>query len=289
METNAKKELLRATARLFTRVFLIVIPILLGAALIIRIVGSNPLEIRDWYDLDDIRNNLDGKYILMNNLGSSTDGYEELASETANQGKGWQPIGTRDHPFSGIFDGQGLQIRDLFINRPDERYVGLFHSQNAGCTIKNVGLVKALVVGRGYVGGLLGENRGDVSNSYFVGNLSGEYDVGGLVGFNDFGATVTNSYSTGTVTGNDSVGGLVGNNDGYVSYSYSAGDVTGNEGVGGLVGSKGCNGYVNYSFWDAQTSRQAVSNGGTGRTTAKMRDITNYLEAGWNITAVDFG
>ena len=51
-------------------------------------------EIRDWYDLDAIRDNLGGSYILMNDLDSTTAGYEELASPTANGGKGWEPIGS---------------------------------------------------------------------------------------------------------------------------------------------------------------------------------------------------
>ena len=42
------------------------------------------LGIRDWNDLDDVRNNLGGQHILMNDLDSTTAGYEELASPTAN-------------------------------------------------------------------------------------------------------------------------------------------------------------------------------------------------------------
>jgi hypothetical protein len=72
---------------------------LITVALIAGMVGcdgddSQNLEIRTWYDLDAIGNNLSGSYILMNDLDSTTDGYEELASPTANGGKGWQPIGT---------------------------------------------------------------------------------------------------------------------------------------------------------------------------------------------------
>ena len=68
--------------------------------------GSQNLEIRDWYDLDTVKNNLDGNHNLMNDLDSTTEGYEELASPTANGGKGWQPIGRGHAPFTGSFDGQ---------------------------------------------------------------------------------------------------------------------------------------------------------------------------------------
>jgi len=36
-------------------------------------------RIRDWYDLDAVRNNLGGTYVLMNDLDSTTAGYAELA------------------------------------------------------------------------------------------------------------------------------------------------------------------------------------------------------------------
>jgi len=44
-------------------------------------------EIQDWYDLYAIKDNLCVSYILMNDLDSTTPGYEELASPTANGGR----------------------------------------------------------------------------------------------------------------------------------------------------------------------------------------------------------
>lgn len=295
METNGKRELLRATIRLFAKVFLIVIAILLVAALIMRIMGPAITEIRDWYDLDAIRNNLDGRYILINHLDSDSAGYEELASATANQGKGWQPIGVRNHPFSGIFDGQGLEIRNLCINRPDEKYIGVFSFLHGGCTIKNVGVVNVDIIGNDYVGSLVGTNCGIVSNCHSSGNATGNDYVGGLVGrsgsigYCHARGTVSNSCSTVNVSGDYRVGGLVAYNRGDVSTSYSSGKVTGNEDVGGLVGYNDINGRVTNSFCDIQTSGQAISGGGTGETTVEMYDINTFLEAGWNITAVAFG
>jgi hypothetical protein len=45
-------------------------------------------------------------------------------------------------------------------------------------------------------------------------------------------------------------------------------------------------GTVGTSFWDTLTSGQATSAGGTGKTTAQMKDITTFSGAGWNITTV---
>jgi hypothetical protein len=43
---------------------------------------------------------------------------------------------------------------------------------------------------------------------------------------------------------------------------------------------------VSDSFWDTETSGQATSDGGTGKTTAEMQDITTFSIAGWEIIAV---
>jgi hypothetical protein len=224
-------------------------------------------------------------YILMNNLDSTTAGYAEVAGPTANEGKGWQPVGTLDGPFYGSFNGQGHEIMSIFINRPEEDCVGLFGATYNETVIKNLGVVNAAVTGRVGVGGLVGFNYyGTVSNSYSTGNVNGEEIVGGLVGRNWQDSTVNNSYSTGNVNGNRYVGGLMGANTGAVSNSYSTGSVTGNEDVGGLVGFN--EGTVSSSLWDIETSGQTTSAAGAGKTTAEMKSIATFSGAAWNIIAV---
>ncbi len=241
--------------------------LLITVALLAGMMGcdsvSDYLEIRNWHDLYAIRDNLGGHYLLMNDLDSTTAGYGELAGNTANQGKGWQPIGTSNDPFTGSFDGQGYEIGDIFINRPDESAVGLFAVVDARGLIQNVRVLNANMAGDWAVGGLVGENWGDVRNSYSGGtvtgadcvgglvggnaggvsnsnsaaSVTGHWDVGGLVGCSDSRGSVTNSYSVGSVTGEWAVGGLVGGNlGGIVARSYSTGSVTGDDYVGGLVG-----------------------------------------------------
>jgi hypothetical protein len=244
---------------------------LVGVALIAGMVGCDPipgpgtdyLRIWNWHDLYAIRDNLDGHYLLMNDLGSTTAGYGDLASTAANQGKGWQPIGTSDDPFTGTFDAQGYEISDMFINRPDENLVGLFGAVGVGGVMQNVKVVNADVTGEWAVGGLVGENRGDVHNSYSGGavtgddcvgglvggnagdvsnshsaaSVTGHWDIGGLLGCSDYRGTVNKSYSVSNVTGEWAVGGLVGGNlGGIIARSYSTGSVTGDDYVGGLVG-----------------------------------------------------
>jgi hypothetical protein len=203
-------------------------------------IGCDPApdysEIRDWHDLYAVRDNLGGHYLLMNDLGSGTAGFGELAGNAANEGKGWQPIGTSDGPFTGTFDGQGYGISDMFINRPDESAVGLFAGVEAGGVIQNVRMLQVNIAGDWAVGALVGENWGDVGNAYSDGVVRGADCVGGLVGGNAGG--VSNSYSGASVTGHWDVGGLVGCSDsrGSVIACYSLGDVIGEWAVGGLVG-----------------------------------------------------
>ena len=219
-----------------TSIFLVVLTMV---ALMVGMVGcdtpSTGMQIRDWHDLDAVRNNLDGEILLMNDLDSTTAGYTELASSTANEGRGWQPIGIWPDPFAGSFDGQGFEIRDLFIDREGEDNVGLFSFVETGAVIVGVAVVDADVTGHEYVGGLVGHiHDGSLSNCHSTGSVAGDTHVGGLAG--ESGGIVSNTYSTASVSGSFEVGGLIGQNHGTVSKSYSTGMVTGDEYVGGLVG-----------------------------------------------------
>jgi hypothetical protein len=198
--------------------------------------AEDPYQIADWRHLDNVRNYLDCHFIVINDLDSSSVGYTELASATANEGKGWEPIGTTavNDKFAGSFDGQGYEICDMFIDRPDESDVGLFGVVDEVGVIENVGVVNGNVTGQDDVGGLVGKNEGTVSNSYATGSVTGDDFVGGLAGKNE--GTASNSSSTSSVTGNTRVGGLMGQNSATMSNSYSTGNVTGNTHVGGLMG-----------------------------------------------------
>jgi hypothetical protein len=274
------------------------------------------LEIRDWYDLAAVRDNLCVSYILMNDLDSTTPGYEELASPTANGGQGWEPIGAWKHPFRGIFNGRGYEICDMFISRPSEGGVGFFGSVGEAGAIKDIGVMNVTVVtGDECVGGLVGYNRGTVSNCYSTGNVTGDFQVGGLVGRNygtvrnsysidsvsgdvevgglvggneheweGIEGTVSDSYSTGSVTGSGCVGGLVGLNSATVSDSYSTGSVTGEDDVGGLVGENG--GTVNNSYSIGNVTGEehvgglAGHSAGTVSNSYSTGSVTGYEDVG---------
>ncbi|OEC32624.1 hypothetical protein A7D25_23160, partial [Pseudomonas sp. 21C1] len=146
----------------------------------------------------------------------------------------WVPVGDIGN-FTGQFAGLGHTLSNLTIDRTDGDFVGLFGFTGFDSVIRDIGLVGGSVTGRYTVGGLIGFNRGTISNAYATGNVSGNEDVGGLVGQNN--GTIGNAYATGNVLGNTYVGGLAGKNLLTISNAYATGSVSGNSSVGGLVGS----------------------------------------------------
>lgn len=192
--------------------------------------GEEPTEIKDWNDLNAVRENLDADYVLMNDLDQSTSGYDEYIGAPTS---GWNPIGGRDS-FTGTFDGNGHEITGLQINRPDERTVGLFEVNKGN--IRNLTLSDLDIIGEGTVGGLVGQNSDEVRGLRASGNITGGSSTGGLVGSNVREAKVMRSAANCDVTGSSFVGGLVGSNFSDVRESWATGPVSGDSGIGGLVG-----------------------------------------------------
>ena len=235
-----------------------------------------------------------------------------------NDGSGWDPIGDFDNArFNTTFEGNGHTISNLFINRSSARWVGLFGFGNWSSTIRNLGLLDANVTGQKYVGaiagghysgriissfstgqvsspgdfvgGLIGASyRGVVSTSYSMATVTGDDEVGGLVGWNDGASAlgiVKASYATGAVRGDSAVGGLVGyHNHGEITASYATGAVSGKRSVGGLVGAKNL-GTTAFSYWDSDTTGQPSSAGGEAYATTELRAPTDYtgIYADWNL------
>ena len=160
------------------------------------------------------------------------------------------------------------------------------------------------VSGNDSVGGLIGDNRGEVIYCYSSSNvLSSGSGAGGLAGEN--AGTITDSYATGDTVGNSIVGGLVGSNGyivsrrseawrntGHISNCYSTASTSGTSNVGGLLG-KNMFGSITSSLWDKESSGQDEMCGDqnpeasgcdntNGKTTAEMQTTSTFLEAGWD-------
>jgi beta propeller repeat protein len=160
---------------------------------------------------------------------------------------------------------------------------GLIGYGYGGSSIQNSGF-QGLVTGNSMLGGIIGNNEelSQIKQCYSTGLVKGGSTLGGITGGNYFGSLIEDSYSLCDVIGQMFLGGLVGVNDfdASVTRSYSAGLVSGNLEPGGLIGIG--NGNATNSFWDVQTSGQAISAGGVGKATYDMRLKSTFTDAGWD-------
>jgi len=111
-----------------------------------------------------------------------------------------------------------------------------------------------------------GTNIGEIEDCYAKGNASATHDeaeyycrAGGFIAYNvtgTAGATVENSYSIGTTTSDITQGGFCAVNDSTIT---------------------DC-------FWDTETSSDATSDGGTGKTTAQMKLQATFTN--WNFADI---
>ena len=132
-------------------------------------------------------------------------------------------------------------------------------------------------------GGLAGENTraGNIVKCFSAGRVSARSYAGGIAGQNN--GTVSDCYSiTQASATKGGAGGITTLNYGIVRNCYSTGKVSAPQIVGGLVGGLRGEGSVVDSFWDKQTSGQATSAGGTGKTTAEMQTGETFLDTGWD-------
>ena len=247
------------------------------------IFGANgKVIIYNPYQLQWMNQALAGKY----ELGSDID-----ASVTSswNGGKGWIPIVNGAYPnyygFSGTFDGLGHTISNLFIDDTTRENVGLF-GKTDHATIKNVGLVNVKIVGKNFVGALVGSNYySTIQNAYATGLVSGEQYIGGLVGGSANTSKIENSYAiVGVTVTFDVAGGLVGMNESTIENSYASGTVTGSTSyVGGLVGYN--IGTITNSYYDKDTNTVAtMGDAALGKTKAEL--LALVTSGTWNNTTI---
>ena len=168
------------------------------------------------------------------NFDTNGNGQADAGDDYWNDGAGWDPIALfgidtfyRDY----TFDGNGYEISNLYIARPEADYVGLF-SLNYG-TIQNVVLGGVDVRGNNGVGSLVGLSQGPIIDSTAGGTVSGSNVVGGLVGLSANG--IVNCSTSGTVSAGDIAGGLVGVG-GAIFNGMADSTISGDNVLGGLVG-----------------------------------------------------
>ncbi|MCL2512854.1 MAG: hypothetical protein FWF08_03040, partial [Oscillospiraceae bacterium] len=182
-------------------------------------------------DLNNIRANLSGKYMLMNDIDLAAWG-------------NWEPISKNyASAFSGIFDGNGYEIKNITIinNDPSNIYTGLFGFVVNG-TIKNLGMAAANIersIAGGETGGIIGRAENSViNNCFFKGTVTGSH-VGGIAGVSH--SIIKNCFNEGTINGAEGAGGIACSSYKEISDCYNLGAVNAitdswSAGAGGIAG-----------------------------------------------------
>lgn len=145
------------------------------------------------------------------NLGGSNQN-AVLTADINMEGVAMDAIGSQDHPYTGIFDGQGKTISNYAYNNDSKNDVGLF-GYIKGATIKHVLLKDARIVGRANTGGLVGNASNSlIESNAVIGCYVEGFDHVAAIAANATDATVVrNNYSNADVASRQyQAGGLVG-------------------------------------------------------------------------------
>ena len=171
--------------------------------------GDSLIEIWTAAMLDNARYVLNGAgykesaAAMINKSGCGGDGSDEcvgyelvanLSLASYASGEGWLPLGhdtkpltfrCQGAPFSALFEGNGMTVKDLTISRVGEDCVGLFGFLSGDAWIRNLNVEAGSILGRNRVGGLVGDGGGatimhSAADSGSVNGSGG--NVGGLVG-----------------------------------------------------------------------------------------------------------
>ena len=184
-------------------------------------MNDDPQEITSLQDLQDFCDavNSDTQYKGSNNKMVTLTADLDMSSIDK-----WTPIGTKAHPFDGVFDGGGHVIKNLKVDRA-ELYNGLFgYAQNA--TIYNMHLKNPSVSGSDYQGTVLGyaNTNTHLSDILVTGTdylAAGSGSVGGIVGHAQ-DATIERCMFYGQAQSTGWIGGIVGNVDNNVTITDCA-------------------------------------------------------------------
>lgn len=184
-------------------------------------VPAGYTAIRTIDDLYAIRNNLSGKYILMNDIDLSQATAPGGAYDTGN---GWTPIqGNDGEPFEGVFDGNGYYIKGMHIYGEINDNVGLFAEYKGDASaIKNLGMVDVDInvtkINNSsswvYVGAFAGRALSEINNCFVSGKIKA-YGVDAVGGIAGIATIIVDCYSTAEIDAHI----LLGRND----YEYIGG------------------------------------------------------------------
>jgi LPXTG-motif cell wall-anchored protein len=188
-------------------------------------------QIEDCQDLQDMANDLDAYYILVDDIDCSD-------TVNWNAGAGFIPVGTNGSRFVGQLDGDDYTVSGLFINTPSTDDKGIIGVLGAAGVVKDIVMTNVDITARYNIGTIAGVNYGLITGVSTSGTIAGLGSLGGITSGAYVNGSVTNSDSSVDVTAtSDRAGGIVGWCEPCTLTNVSAtGDVSGSAYVGGVVG-----------------------------------------------------
>ena len=167
--------------------------------------------------------------------------YFVLTSDIDLTSRRINPIGTQLYPFKGHLDGAGFSITNISINSTED-YAGLFGAISSDASLKDI-TISGEISGNSNVGGLVGLNQGKVTGCINRANVkstedSANIDIGGICGYNE--NIISDCYNSGHIQGfGVNTGGIVGSNAvGTIRNCFNIGLVESEYyGAGGIAGS----------------------------------------------------
>ncbi len=211
---------------------------------------------------------------------------------TSKNGTGFKPIGYSNPgtPFRGTFNGNGHEIKNLYINCSTSSWgVGFFGIVWNG-TIMNLGLtgegsINGFNTNPGATGALVGHiyDNGKVINCYNKLNVTGNSGcTAGIVGnvYSSGNAVIENCYNEGIINGPCS-GGIIGNvYNATISNCYNIGNISSTSGPAGGIAfilQNNCNIYNCYNIGNVTSSIPA---GGITYSVSSNSTIKNCYNTG---------
>lgn len=146
----------------------------------------------------------------------------ELTADLDLSGSDFTPVPI----FQGTFHGNGHTISGFSFEKKGSK-TGLFRTLTASAVVEDL-TVEGDLAPQGsasQAGLLVGENYGTVSRCAARGSVSGQEDIGGLVGLNGESGYIQSCTSAAAVTGVTNVGGITGQNLGAVENSSNTGEI----------------------------------------------------------------
>ena len=234
--------------------------------------------------------------------GDANDGNTLINEMTT--GTGFNPIGNihSGPSFTGVFDGDGNNIDNIYINR--ETTSGLFGYVSGAKEIKNINISGKIIATNGYSGGIIGYySQGNSGVETNIINCINKASItsnggntiywskngvsGGIVGLIAGKLLIDNCSNLGDISGEMVAGGIIGNGGYYIKNCSNAGritssgDTSNDSYAGGIVGGEYAkNIYIENCYNIGDISAKNVATGIIGGGTAGSVTIKNTYNNG---------